>query len=221
MLAESSNPVGPTLSTSVILDILRELNERVSVPLWLFGGVAVDFLVGRWTRPHSDLDLNTFAEFRDALTEQLNRIGYRTSDTGWLTNWSQESTGRGIEVVFLHRTSNGSAELDIPTGSSVGNPGRHRLWPGYLDLKRVATLEGVSFRVGSPAGEWFGRSREVVAGRTRDAKIDHDLALLEAMISPDELNQLRFCVSDERDNQSPEPTVMSLTPPAAPEPRQP
>ena len=69
--------MGPPISTSLIIDTLRELNERVSVPLWLFGGVAVDFLVGRWTRPHSDIDLNTYAESRDALSpDELSRIGY-------------------------------------------------------------------------------------------------------------------------------------------------
>ena len=34
------------------------LNSVLSQPVWLFGGVAVDFLVGRWTRPHGDIDIN-------------------------------------------------------------------------------------------------------------------------------------------------------------------
>ncbi|HEY4249459.1 MAG TPA: hypothetical protein VGM64_21735 [Lacunisphaera sp.] len=184
-----------SISTSVILDTLRELNEKVSIPLWLFGGVAVDFLVGRWTRPHSDVDLNTFAESRIALTEQLSRIGYRTSDTGWLTHWWQDGTGRGIELVFLDRTEDGSAELRIPLNASVGIPGHYPLWPGYLDLARVATLDGVSFRVGSPAGEWLGRAKTVISGRSRKPKIEHDLALLEPLIPPHELIHLRLHAS--------------------------
>ncbi|MBX3751081.1 MAG: hypothetical protein KF897_13425 [Opitutaceae bacterium] len=201
--------MGPPINTSLILDTLRELNERVSVPLWLFGGVAVDFLVGRWTRPHSDVDLNTYADSRVALTEQLSRIGYRTSDTGWLTHWWQDGTGRGIEVVFLDRAEDGSAELYIPSDASVGIPGRYPLWPGYLDIERIATLDGVSFRVGSPAGEWLGREKTVVAGRAREPKIDHDLALLEAIIPSHELALLRIHASQERANQSPQPTRLT------------
>lgn len=68
---------------------------------WLLGGVAVDFLVGRWTRPHEDIDLNTFAEFRVDLTCELHQIDYHTSDSGWLTHWYQQGSNRFIELVFL------------------------------------------------------------------------------------------------------------------------
>jgi hypothetical protein len=190
--------MGPPISTSLILETLRELNERISVPLWLFGGVAVDFLVGRWTRPHSDVDLNTYTESRVTLTDELSRIGYRTSDNGWLTHWWQDGTRRHIELVFLDRSAEGLTELRIPPDASVGIPGRYPLWPDYLDPKRVATLDGVSFRVGSPAGEWLGRAKNIVAGRTREPKVDHDLALLEALIPPHEFAQLRLCASEQR-----------------------
>jgi hypothetical protein len=187
--------MGPPIGTSLILDTLRELNERITVPMWLFGGVAVDFLVGRWTRPHSDIDLNTYAESRNALTEQLNRIGYHTSDTGWLTHWQQAATGRRIEIVFLTRAEDGSAELYITPDAAVGNPGRYPLWPGYLDIDRFAALEGFSFRVSSPAGEWLGRARAVITGRPREPKIDHDIALLESIIPSNELELLRLHAS--------------------------
>jgi hypothetical protein len=190
--------MGPPLSTSSILETLRELNERISVPLWLFGGVAVDFLVGRWTRPHSDLDLNTYTEWRARLTEELNRIGYCSSDTGWLTHWQQQGTGRRIELVFLDRSAEGLTELRIPSNAPVGIPGRYPLWPGYLDLERVAALEGVSFRVGSPAGEWLARTKALIAGRAREPKVDHDLALLEPLIPPHEFAQLRDCAAAQR-----------------------
>jgi hypothetical protein len=189
--------MGPQISTNVILDTLQELNESVSVPLWLFGGVAVDFLVGRWTRPHSDVDLNAYDESRRALTAQLGKIGYRTFDTGWLTHWWQEKTGRGVEVVFLERLEDGSAKLNIPFDASVGIPGQYALWPGYLDPARFRTLDGVSFRVGSAAGEWLGRTKVVVAGRSREPKVDHDIALLETLIPPHELVQLRLYVSEK------------------------
>jgi hypothetical protein len=189
--------MGPPISKKVIFDTLRELNEGVSVPVWLFGGVAVDFLVGRWTRPHSDIDLNAFAESRVTLSEQLERIGYHTSDTGWLTHWWQKGTARGIEVVFLDRSADGAVELRIPAGAPVGVPGRYPLWPDYLNVERFATLDGVSFRVGSPAGEWAGRAKNLVAGRPREVKVDHDVALLETLLPVDELARLRFHVAEK------------------------
>ena len=211
--------MGPPISTSSILETLRELNERVSVPLWLFGGVAVDFLVGRWTRPHSDVDLNTYGQSRGVLTDQLSRIGYRTADTGWLTHWWQDGTGRGIELVFLDRAEDGSAELRIPADAPVGIPGRYPLMPGYLDPERFATLGGISFRVGSPEGEWLGRAEAVVVGRSREPKVDHDLALLETIIPSHKLAELRLRVSQKRANQPSGPT--SVMPLAAPVARQP
>lgn len=182
--------MGPAISNQQILDTLRELAVGVSAPLWLFGGVAVDFMAGRWTRPHSDIDLNAWAGDRVALTEQLTRLGYVCKDQGWLTHWYQEGSGRFVEVVFLERDERGEALLRIPQGAPVGIPGIYPLWPGYVRTERVAELEGVRFRVCSPAGEWLGRKQSVIAGRTPEPKVMHDLALLEPMIAMEELQRL-------------------------------
>lgn len=187
--------MGPPLSNHQILGTLRELASDLSVPLWLFGGVAVDFLVGRWTRPHSDIDLNAWVVDRPRLTCELTQLGYRCVDQGWLTHWYQKDSGRFIEVVFLDRDEQGEAVLRIPQGVSVGIPGTYPLWPGYLRADRLGNLEGLRFRVGSPAGEWLGRKKSVVAGRTPEPKVAHDLALLETLIPPEELALLRVSVT--------------------------
>jgi hypothetical protein len=176
-----------------ILATLRELNAHVTQPLWLFGGVAVDFLVGRWTRPHSDIDLNTFARFRPTLTRELHQIGYHTSDSGWLTHWYQEGSDRFVEIVFLERDRNGIPTLYIRPNDPVGVPGVYPLLPDQLDPERFAELEGVRFRVSSPAGEWLARagSIDVVAERPRVPKLDHDRRLLETLIPTDELIRLQ------------------------------
>ena len=66
--------------------------------------------------------------------------------------------------------------------------------PGYLDPDRYATLEGVTFRVCSPAGEWLARAggTQVVAGRPSDPKIEHDRLLLEGLLTREELEKLRL-----------------------------
>jgi hypothetical protein len=182
--------MGPSLQPTVILETLRELKEHISVPLWLFGGVAVDFLVGRWTRPHSDIDLNAFSHQRGALAEALDRIGYTSEGSEWLSFWVQASTGRRLEIAFLDQRTDGEAELLIPAGAAVGKPGRYATSSGYMRMDRWATLDDVTFRVCSPEGEWLARRNSVVAGRKADAKISHDLALLETILTDEQIVRL-------------------------------
>jgi hypothetical protein len=116
----------PPLANDEILATLRELAAGVSTPLWLFGGVAVDFLVGRWTRPHGDIDLNALAVHRDRLTEELARLGYFTEDHGWLTQWFHQTTERRLEIVFLEHDTDGRTTLVIREGDTVGIPAATR-----------------------------------------------------------------------------------------------
>lgn len=185
------------LSNPEILTSLQELNNHISVPLWLFGGVAVDFLAGRWTRPHGDIDLNTFTEFRDDLTRELHQIGYHTSDSGWLTHWNQDGNNRYLEIVFLERSLDGAAVLHIDDDDCIGVPGYFHTVPDYLDINRFAILDGVRFRVCSPAGEWLARASqlEVISGRVREPKLEHDLQLLESLLTEIELVHLRSIVT--------------------------
>src|SRR5215467_7972489 len=180
---------GSPVSEVEILDTLSLLNARLSEPVWLFGGVAVDFLVGRWTRPHGDIDLNAYADSRERLTEELEAIGFRSADKGWLTHWRRDNRPWRLELVFLERAQDGSAVLVIEPGAPVGVPGRYPLSPGYLDPERYATLDGVKFRVCSPASEWLARTSEqqVVAGRQPESKIEHDRLLLEVLLGSAEV----------------------------------
>ena len=195
--------MGSGISNTEILATLQELNAKVETPLWLFGGVAVDFLVGRWTRPHGDIDLNTLSVYRENLTRELHAIGYRTSDAGWLTHWYQAGTGRHLEIVFLERGADGATELRIRQGDPIGVPGRYPIVSNYLELNRVATLDGVTFRVSSPAGEWLARASgfDVVGGRVTGSKLEHDRKLLESILPAEEITALRAFVSKSPSGQ--------------------
>jgi hypothetical protein len=185
--------MGNVITNDEILETLRPLAATVTTPLWLSGGVAVDFLVGRWTRPHGDIDLNALAAHRPSLTLELNRLGYFTTEHGWLTQWFHQTTGRRLEIVFLEQTATGHAELVIGEGDPVGLPGRYPMVEGYLEASRNATLAGVTFRVSSPEGEWLARAtgRDVVGGRRYEPKLAHDTLLLEGLIPASRLAQLR------------------------------
>jgi hypothetical protein len=184
--------MNPPLTNDEILATLRELATGVTIPLWLFGGVAVDFLVGRWTRPHGDVDLNALASSRARLTEELALLGYHTTDRSWLTQWFHATTGRRLEIVFLEPTAAGLIELVIRPDDPVGIPGRYPMVAGYLDIARFASLDGVTFRVCSPEGEWLARATglDVVGGRHPEPKLEHDKRLLEGLIPAPRLAQL-------------------------------
>jgi hypothetical protein len=139
--------MGGSLTNLEILQTLRLLRAAHSQPVWLSGGVAVDFLVGRWTRPPGDIDLNAYTDFRDQLTEELNASGFRTADKGWDTHWALGDKQWRLEVVFLERAENNSGVLVIHPDDPIGIPGRYPMPPGYLAPNRYATLEGVTFRV--------------------------------------------------------------------------
>jgi hypothetical protein len=185
--------MGAGISNGEILETLATLNSALTRPVWLFGGVAVDFLVGRWTRPHGDIDINTYDEYRDQLTRELQAIGFYSEDAGWLTHWARRGVEWRLEIVFLERGPEHSGILVIHPDDAVGVPGRYAMPAGYLDPNRYATLDGVTFRVCSPSGEWLARAPglNVIEGRPLDPKIEHDRLLLEGLLTEAELTALR------------------------------
>ena len=176
------------IPTPKILDCLRTLGG-ISTPLWLTGGVSVDFLVGRWTRSHKDIDLVALSSTRELLAKELSSRGVLLVRGGaWNTWWSFSGDKGGdfcIEIVFVEGANPHTGALVIPEGDPIGGrPGRYPLLPEYLDPLRFATLDGVRFRVCSAEGEWLARmtSGALVPGRTVEPKIVQDIGHLEPMV---------------------------------------
>ncbi len=178
------------LSRSQLLVLLHTLT-RVKASFWITGGVAVDFLVGRWTREHKDLDVIALLPDRSRLEDELIALGFqKTFDSGWTTRWSFD-TGSGyspdLEVIFLKPLVPNSGTLAIAPGDPAGaTPGRYPLPPGTLDPARRASLDGMSFCICSAEYERWARLRSttLVPGRRLEPKIEHDLRLLEPLLPP-------------------------------------
>jgi len=171
-----------------ILDFLRLLGG-ITTPLWLTGGVAVDFLVGGWTRPHKDLDLVALTSTRKFLRGELTTREFLLAQDGpWVTHWRLSGDGMvdpSIEIVFVEPAEPSTGTLVIPEGDrSGGIAGRYPMLPNMLDPFRTATLDGVRFRVCSAEGEWFARatSRALVKGRKVEPKILQDMELLKHLV---------------------------------------
>ncbi len=171
-----------------LLALLGSLN-RAHTPLWLTGGVAVDFLVGRWTREHKDLDLIALSPDRAGLESELIALGFQTVfDSGWNTRWSfhtESGPCSDLEIVFVEPLAPDTGTLVIAPNDRAGaRPGRYPLLPYALAPERRACMEGITFRVCSAEYEWWARHRSaaLVPGRTLEPKIAHDLGLLETLV---------------------------------------
>jgi hypothetical protein len=53
------------------------MSERIGVQIWLRGGWAMDFFLGRVTRDHADIDWAAWIEDAPALTAALHADGYQ------------------------------------------------------------------------------------------------------------------------------------------------
>jgi Aminoglycoside-2''-adenylyltransferase len=156
-------------------------------PLWLSGGVAVDFLVGRWTRPHKDVDLVALEPDRGQLQRELAEGGFLlVQDGAWTTRWSLGAgADADVEIIFVEPAAPDTGVLVVPEDDPAGGrAGRYPFVAGYLDPRRFRVLDGVRARVCSPEGEWLNRvtGGDLVPGRGSDPKIRHDVRLLESLL---------------------------------------
>src|SRR5262249_24193378 len=175
-----------------VLARLRVLT-RLERPVWLCGGVGVDFHVGRWTRDHGDIDLVTFEEHRDGVDDELIGLGFkRTDDRGWITNCTSSGMDIGeVAIAYERRLDETTGALVMLPSYGGVEPGIYPGFAGNLALDRFGTLEDVQFRVCSAEDEWaFASAFKTMwpGARDRDT-VQHNLDLLETVI--DDLDAVR------------------------------
>ena len=175
-----------------VLARLRVL-ARFGRPVWLAGGVAVDFHVGRWTRDHHDIDLVTFEEHRAGLDEELVGLGFEcTADRGWITNWTSSGRDPGeVSLAYERRLDETTGALVMLPSYDGVEPGIYPGFPGNLALDRFRTLDDVQFRVASAEDEWAYATafRTIRPGAPDRDTVRHNLVLLESVI--DDLDAVR------------------------------
>jgi len=59
-----------------VLDEISTISKRIGIEFWLRGGWAIDFLLGKVTHTHDDIDLITWIQNRDRLEDELIKAGY-------------------------------------------------------------------------------------------------------------------------------------------------
>ena len=122
---------------------LRELVgvlDAARARFWLIGGWGVDFLLGRVTRSHGDVDAVAWLRSRDRLRRALTEGGYRVgSEDERVINFVKG--GQVATFLFLTRDADGRVAISgMPTWP----------WPEDALEERRRRLEGIACRVVGP-----------------------------------------------------------------------
>jgi len=110
MAAESQMPARDALA-------LYALFERAGIKVWIDGGWAVDALLGKPTRGHSDLDIAVEARLLDQLRSALALEGYRPVPREDTRPWNfalGNDAGREIDVHAFTFDSHGDGVYGPP-----------------------------------------------------------------------------------------------------------
>ena len=123
--------------------ILKEIQDIVSaldLKIWVRGGWAIDFHLGRITREHSDLDLVAWIKHRELLEKELVRAGYKKIPVSeYQTDFLKKDVDASIVFVCLS-----------DNGEIFANSFPEWVWTKGALPDRQHTLEGVTSRVLSP-----------------------------------------------------------------------
>ncbi|MBV8719413.1 MAG: hypothetical protein JOZ65_30450 [Chloroflexi bacterium] len=128
--------------TQIQLEVLAELASvfaSLKIGFWLRGGWALDFLLGRITRVHSDIDLVSWARERTRIQRGLLAHEFvHVNDFPAQSNFQKH--GAAISVVFIARSRQGVVTPAIPEWR----------WRRGALMRRRLTLEGLSMRALAP-----------------------------------------------------------------------
>lgn len=130
-------------TSKVQLTILQEINEVClsnNLNLWLRGGWAIDFILGRITRSHSDIDLVTWIQNREHLEQALVKAGFQKKI---VSEFQTDFLKNNVDVSFVFvRLSD--------EGKIVANGFPDWVWRKDALTKELYTVHGISINVLNP-----------------------------------------------------------------------
>src|SRR5690554_2903517 len=127
-----------------VLDELSTICDNLGVEFWLRGGWAIDFLLGKITRIHADIDLVAWIQDRDRLEKELINAGYervpvKEEFRGRQSDFRKEN----VDVTYIYLTYSDDGDLILN-----GLP--EWIWRKDSLLRQRYTLSGISAKVLSP-----------------------------------------------------------------------
>ncbi|GAA0360229.1 nucleotidyltransferase domain-containing protein [Bacillus horti] len=94
------------------LSEISTISETLKVELWLRGGWAIDFLLGKVTRLHDDIDIVTWIQNREQLEQALIKKGYKqVSVSEEFRNRQSDFQKGNIEITISYITYTETGDL--------------------------------------------------------------------------------------------------------------
>jgi hypothetical protein len=137
----SLNFVGKhTLTQLKILSEITSLCVSHKLEIWLRGGWAIDFLLGKVTREHSDIDLVSLIPYRPIIEQILVKAGYTSIPVSeFQTDYMKENID--ISFVFVIKSDDGKV---------IANGFPEWQWRADSLSSSPITLHGITATVLSP-----------------------------------------------------------------------
>lgn len=123
---------------------ISAISEALGIPFWLRGGWAIDFYLGKITRPHDDIDFVTWIQDRERLEVELIKSGYeKTFVLKEFRNRQSDFRKENVEISFCYITHSDDGEL-------IMNGLPEWIWRPDSLLPQTFILNGISARVLNP-----------------------------------------------------------------------
>ncbi|MFC4411441.1 nucleotidyltransferase domain-containing protein [Chungangia koreensis] len=94
-----------------VLSEVSTISKKIGIEFWLRGGWAIDFLLGKITRPHDDIDLVTWITNRERLEIELEKAGYvKAFVKEEFRDWQSDFCKENVEITlsYITRTVDGN-----------------------------------------------------------------------------------------------------------------
>ncbi|PEB50504.1 hypothetical protein CON65_19385 [Bacillus pseudomycoides] len=168
---------GQTESQLKVLNEISTLSETIGIEFWLRGGWAIDFLLGKITRPHDDIDLITWIKNRERLELELSKLGYEQASVKEQFRSRQSDFHKdNVEITFGYITHS-------ENGSLIMNGLPEWKWRSDALLPQSFMLQGISAHVLNPKQLLEEKEVYEQIGRTPRLKDAESKKILRRIIS--------------------------------------
>ena len=121
--------------------------HRLGIPVWLRGGWAMDFYLGRVTREHRDIDWFVDVDAAELLVAELEACGFVVGP-GVPTGVQRDLVTDGEDVSFALVGRDADGHAVVPSGPYAGER-----WPVGMLGKRIGRIGEQSAPVIEPAAQ--------------------------------------------------------------------
>lgn len=135
---------GQTESQLKVLAEISKISRKIGIEYWLRGGWAIDFLLGKITRSHDDIDLVTWVKNREQLENELAKAGYeKIFVEEEFRDRQSDFLKQNVEITFNYISLSDDGEL-------IMNGLPEWVWKPDSLLSQTFNLNGISARVLNP-----------------------------------------------------------------------